>query len=302
MAAETAARASEPTVLFCVGATKAGTSWLYQFLQDHPGCHVRTIKELHYFDALEKTSKAWQIKVFQTQKDVVMARIGDGRFADTSRLARRAADFDDLLSLHRCGVEDITGYLAYLNKGRRDETVVADVTPAYSLLPVARLRQMGRVARRVRFIYILRDPVARLWSHIRMNAGRRSGDPDELQARARRMFWSYGRGQQAGIQARGDYRGALERLGAALRPSQLLVLFYEELFSNEAVNRICEFLGLPRQQAALQVPVNVGPSAPMSKTQRQHARGWLADQYVYVQGALDRVPDAWRANMTEGRR
>lgn len=302
MAAETAASPSEPTVLFCVGATKAGTSWLFQFLQEHPVCHVRSIKELHYFDALEKSDNTWQIKVFQTQKDMLTARIGDDKFGDNSKLVRRIGDYGDLLDLHKSGVEDIAGYLAYLNKGRRDETVVADVTPAYSLLPVERLRQMARCARNVRFIYILRDPVARLWSHIRMNAGRRSGDPNELQARARRMFWSFGRGQQSGIQARGDYRSALERLGAALRPSQLLVLFYEELFSDEAVSRICDFLGLPRQQAALKVPVNVGPQARLSKTQTRHARGWLADQYVYVQDALDRVPDAWRANMQEGPR
>ena len=40
----------DPTILFCVGATKAGTSWLYTYLLDHPECHVRSVKELHYFD------------------------------------------------------------------------------------------------------------------------------------------------------------------------------------------------------------------------------------------------------------
>ncbi|MDB5657806.1 MAG: hypothetical protein JWS10_421 [Cypionkella sp.] len=32
----------QPTLLFCVGATKAGTSWLYDHLFAHPECHFRT--------------------------------------------------------------------------------------------------------------------------------------------------------------------------------------------------------------------------------------------------------------------
>ena len=44
---------SEATLMFGVGATKAGTSWLYRYLADHPECHLRSIKELHFFDALD---------------------------------------------------------------------------------------------------------------------------------------------------------------------------------------------------------------------------------------------------------
>ena len=36
----------EPTVLFCVGAAKAGTSWFHSYLENHPDCHMRGIKEL----------------------------------------------------------------------------------------------------------------------------------------------------------------------------------------------------------------------------------------------------------------
>ena len=43
----------EPTFLFCVGATKAGTSWLYEHLYAHPECRFRTIKELHDFTMTE---------------------------------------------------------------------------------------------------------------------------------------------------------------------------------------------------------------------------------------------------------
>ena len=289
--------AADPAVLFCVGATKAGTSWLFRFLQSHPQCHVRSIKELHYFDALDLDDRDWHRDFIQDQRRQTAERLSGANFARRGKLARQLADYDDLIALHRSEPEDIAGYLRYLKKGRTLERVVADVTPAYSLLSTQRLHKMARIADQVRFIYILRDPVARLWSHIRMNAARRARFPQEVQGRANRIFWRFGRGRHPGIQARGEYRAALERLTAALNPSQLLVLFYEELFTQAAVDLICDFLGIAYRRADLRVRVNTGPPATMNDIQRQHARDWLADQYDYVQATLDSVPDAWRVNM-----
>ncbi|HHS89575.1 MAG TPA: sulfotransferase family protein, partial [Rhodobacteraceae bacterium] len=43
----------QPTIFFGVGAAKSGTSWLYRYLEGHPETHLRSVKELHYFDALD---------------------------------------------------------------------------------------------------------------------------------------------------------------------------------------------------------------------------------------------------------
>lgn len=37
-----------------IGAQKAGTTWLYKNLKQHPNIWLPEIKELHYFDAREK--------------------------------------------------------------------------------------------------------------------------------------------------------------------------------------------------------------------------------------------------------
>ncbi len=42
----------------CVGAQKAGTTWLYQQLDSHPDFWMPPIKELHYFDELSKVQRA----------------------------------------------------------------------------------------------------------------------------------------------------------------------------------------------------------------------------------------------------
>ena len=34
----------------CVGAQKAGTTWLARVLEDHPEIFMTPVKEIHYFD------------------------------------------------------------------------------------------------------------------------------------------------------------------------------------------------------------------------------------------------------------
>lgn len=291
---------SDPVLLYCVGATKAGTSWLYSYLRTHPEAHVRAVKELHYFRDFDVEDDGW----FARQCDQRLVRVAEEHAAasDPARKARlevELRDCADLAELHHGEKPDLSAYRAYLEKGRGDEGVVADLTPAYGLLPVSVYQMMRKVAPTTRFIYIMRDPVARLWSHIRMSAGRKCREETEIPARADRIFARFARGRQMQIWERSDYKSTLERLNAALAPGQLLVLFYEELFNNSAIRLICEFLGIRAHEARFDQRVNASPVLAMSDEQRLQAQHLLADQYAYVAQQTDHLPDAWRVNMIE---
>src|SRR5438094_6624595 len=41
----------------CVGAQKAGTSWLYRQLEPHPDFWMPPVKELHYLDNLNRARR-----------------------------------------------------------------------------------------------------------------------------------------------------------------------------------------------------------------------------------------------------
>ena len=48
----------------CIGAQKAGTSWLYAALQLHPDVTLHPIKELHFFDCKYADSRAvWRRRI-----------------------------------------------------------------------------------------------------------------------------------------------------------------------------------------------------------------------------------------------
>jgi hypothetical protein len=83
--------------------------------------------------------------------------------------ARQVEDCDDWMEC--CERKRATRRLpGYPDRGRRGQRMVADMTPAYALVSEERLRGDGRRRGRRAVLYLVRDPVERLWSHVRMIA------------------------------------------------------------------------------------------------------------------------------------
>lgn len=271
-----------PRILFGVGATKAGTSWLHRWLADHPDCHFRTVKELHYWNALEEGRVPQRVEELGAEA---------ARLRQKGLSPRRLADIEALREVFRNGARP-DAYLGYLSQGRDGKTVVGDVTPAYGLLPAERLREMAGLGD-TRFLYILRDPVARLLSHAKMVARWRDPEHRVTPDRVLRILRRAIGGGEDEIARRSDYRGAIERIVAAVPAGRRLFVFFEDLFSGDAAWAICDFLGIRRAPALAEV-VHGGPQMALSLEQAREARDWLRDQYDYVEGVMGRLPDAWR--------
>jgi hypothetical protein len=283
--------AAEPTVVFGLGATKAGTSWLHDHLAGHPECHFRTIKELHYFGLTEAQQFDWQLD--HGRREIEVAREAG------ERGVARLRDLRDWQKVLRMRVIDAAAYLGYLTGGRKDRRIVGDITPAYSLLPPDTLRTMAGLSPDVRFIYLLRDPVARLWSHVRMIAQRTVPDRfgDESTALMGRVLDGDLSGEGDGIVRRGDYAGILAKLDAALDPRRLLVMFYEDLTSLPGIARLSAFLGIAPRADRLDRRVHEGRAIALPKALQDRARQVLRSQYDVVSGRFPVLPEAWQRNM-----
>lgn len=278
-------------LFFCVGAAKAGTSWLHKQLAAHPECHFRAIKELHYFDAIEKGRLGAELKKHRDQQKAMLDQLAYlakpvGQ-VKSKRLADRAAWMDVLEK-----GEDTNAYLDYLKANSEGARVVGDMTPAYALLPEPRLRSMAQLTGDVRFLYLLRDPLDRLWSHIRMIAARRDTHGRITEKRCARILRRTLNGEETQIVARCDYAGALARLSAAIAPAKLCIEVFEDVISGDGFNRICDFLGISRATPDL-VPVHAGQNLEMTREQRLAALQWLAPQYDATHHALGRMPEGW---------
>ena len=279
------------TVVFlCVGAAKAGTTWLYRQLSRHPECHFRSIKELHYFDALEYGRMGRHLKAHQETQVAHLAEAAERGVGDAK--ARKISDRGDWLDVIDGGAEDVPAYLEYLHAGAGKARVVGEMTPAYALLPESRLQRMAAMAPDVRMLFLLRDPVERLWSHVRMMAARRDETGQVTYQRCANLLRRTLNGKEEQIAMRSDYAGAIRRLVASLPSGMLLIEVFEEITRGEGLARVCDFLGISRMSGELQ-PAHAGQPLAMTPEQRLAATKWLRPQYDAAERALGRRPADW---------
>lgn len=282
-----------PVLMFGVGAAKSGTSWLYQYLAAHPDCHLRSIKELHFFDTRDMGNRDWYLRNFARKaNEVEQGIVAGGDAAPAGQIAHLA---ELRLYARVLGQGDTTGYLAFVMDGRADERLVGDITPSYGLLSEDTLREMAALHEDVRFVYVMRDPVARLWSHVRMVAGRR-GDGD-LGTRAAHILDGVLAGTAPEIAGRGDYAGTIGRLMAAVAPGKRFICTSEDLFGGDALARLCAFLDIAPLRGKPERRVHGGVEIAMTDTQRRRAAAWLRPQYDYVAANMGALPPAWQASL-----
>lgn len=139
---------------FCVAAQKTGTSWLYDQARSHPGVWMPPIKELRFFNS--DSSK------LKERAEARLARRGGRALDDRDReFLRRAATFQGVLD-----TADLTQYTRLFEPA--GDLVTGDVSPANHRLGATAIAQLSRGLPDCKFLLLLRDPVARLWSQVNM--------------------------------------------------------------------------------------------------------------------------------------
>ncbi|NQX87815.1 MAG: sulfotransferase [Halioglobus sp.] len=134
--------------------------------------------------------------------------------------------------------QDRRWYATYfLRAGSR---IKGEITPAYSILPRERVREIVQFLPGVKIIYILRDPIERAWSGIR-----------------RRCWYSKGRSadlcdvddlvELAGLHdvlVRGDYRRNIEIWESEVQAQNIKYIFFEDINDNgkAVLCDVCKFL------------------------------------------------------------
>ena len=294
---------AETTFLIGLGATKAGTSWLYDYLARHPECHFRSVKELHYFSMItpqhfEKTRTATRMTIAEVEAQLV--RANDDR---KPYLRQKLVDLADWMQVLAHGEINLAAYCAYLNAGAGASTLVGDITPAYSLMSGDRLRLLRRVGVNMRFVYLIRDPVARLWSHVRMIAERNTGKTDFASAAIaglQRILSGDLSAEGRGIVRRGDYARSIAKLKQAFDAKDLWIQCQENLMTEPGIRSLSGFLGIATRTDGLERRVHEGRSLVLPADLAEKARLFLRPQYEFVARLIPDLPQAWRTNIDKG--
>jgi Sulfotransferase family len=223
----------------CIGAHKAGTTWLYQQLDSHPDFWMPPVKELHYFDQLSRVQRAGHPRCRDER---------DRRFLERleSLSAEPGIDLENYGRLFEPKASLFSG----------------DISPNYSTLSDQVIRQVVRYFSNLKVIFLARDPVERFWSHLSMEAHYRQIEPfdaTDINEVNRNL-------SRRGMLLRSYPSAVVARWKRYVDSEQFRVYFFDHLQNNPAELRrsILRFLGADPDKFATANPSFGGPGSRLS--------------------------------------
>ncbi len=132
-----------------VGAAKAGTTSIYQYLSQHPEVYLSPIKETNYF-----------------AKDIPLDKIRKDYYKEGELDVEAYVNSDLSESIHIAFVSEWEHYKK-LFKNVRGEKAIGEISNSYLHSEVA-AREIHAVNPDMKIIMILRDPIKRAFSHYKM--------------------------------------------------------------------------------------------------------------------------------------
>lgn len=156
-----------------IGAQKAGTSYLYSCLSEHPQILMPPIKELHWFDEAQERCAVnpfhrlinWRHPRNKRWAKVLLLSSGQkivqGHF-------RKAMWIWRFMMLRRELTEKaIKGYVS-ATRGYFQSSVTGDITPFYAALKPDTIKFIHQNLPDVKIVYLIRNPFERDMSELRM--------------------------------------------------------------------------------------------------------------------------------------
>lgn len=162
----------------CVGLPKAGTGWLFDQLSRHPQFWIPSVKEFNYLNQKHPTMANSSHKLEKTRDRLAVAehrrgtknvRGSIGKERGGARVEKEQRDLAFLEAATACSGQpmDLGVYASLFRfKGGLKS---GDISPAYCRLSPETIREFASAFPSAKIILLVRDPVARTWSHISMH-------------------------------------------------------------------------------------------------------------------------------------
>jgi hypothetical protein len=257
----------------CIGARKAGTSWLWLNLRAHPQAWLPPHKEIHYFD---RRPPALVERLFGRHRHLRKAR---RHLRRTLAAQRRSWSPGELRwAARHCLLPRSDAWYRSLFPDD-DGLMTGEVCPGYARLPLERIARLARDAPALKVIYLVRDPVEVAWSSAcarfaKKHGGIAGADPEMV----KRYLCS-----EDSIQ-RYDYARNLLNWRTFFRDEQIFLGYYDDLVADprDALARMLDFLRLESGDAC--IPANVavrrGAHPKRRVAMAEHHRRLLARVFV----------------------
>lgn len=223
--------------------------------------------------------------------------------ADQARIAGLLLDMKDYRHVLATCQRDPNAYFKYMMTGLRNERIVADITPDYAHLSPDTLRTMVGAANETRFLFLMRDPVARFWSHVRMDAKRSLPEGVDFMAHAKALLAEAMKGDKGNHSVpmeHSGYKRTLTNMQLAIPEDRRLVMFYEDLMTPAGLRRLCKFLKIKPLMTEFERSIHSGKKADLSDEETAALRQLLRPEYEFVAAHYPDLPEAWKPSLAIG--
>lgn len=271
----------------CIGAQKAATSWLNETLKHHPQIWLPPVKELHYFDH----------KFVQKNRSWTQSHIESGVKQVLYWYCKNMGDKSDFsleyirYLMQYCDESIFTEdwYIDLFQKRNGEGLVKGDITPEYSTIPEEGVEYVqSLLGNDLKVIYIVRDPVSRAVSQLKMHIDRSNTNVDEF---TEEEWLSLLDSQIDVIKNRGDYKTYIPRWRAKFKDNLMLIPYKQ--ISNEptvTINSICSFLNIKENaidKNLLSNRVHKTKSVQIPKLVYSYLEKQLKDQIDFINEDFD---------------
>ncbi|APE45051.1 sulfotransferase family protein [Sulfitobacter alexandrii] len=222
-----------------IGAMKAGTTWLYAVLAQHPALYFALEKEIHYFyhKYVDKNMLSEKYRLAEAKNRYLMRY--DPEKANIDAIQKNLHWVSAYLDRP---VDDF--WYRNLFQMRDREIYACDFSNLNAQLPVEAWPQISAKCDNLRVLYTMRDPIKRLWSHTKFHL-QITGGADKLNSWGPDDFNEFVR--RPHIWRNAEYGQVLRTLREGLEPQQRKVIFYEDIHADQrgTLRQIEEFLRIP---------------------------------------------------------
>jgi Sulfotransferase family len=265
----------------CIGMQKAGTTWLAANLGQHPSVWIPPIKEIHYFDETH-VDPGWHIR----RQGAAANNLKRFNTLGTAEPIVGKA-LNEMKFWQHMGQREISDqwYHAIWSFANADNKLLGEMTPDYSIIPLAGVEHVHRLAPHTKIVVLIRDPIDRTWSSTRMYAKEQGINPLECY-------------KEQFIIERSRIQKMFNKWEQFFPKDNFFIAFYEDVALRPywLLEEVCSFIGVDFDQNYFlnaNKKVHVGSSSEMPDTVLKHYKELFFEDISFARERFKSYATSW---------
>ena len=257
LSSEMKSHVESKSFLFGLGAQKAGTTWLFNYLSGHPQAAMNDWKEYGFWDTLllgdQTRQLAYQERLVKLGPSANLPNSPLG--SSSQAVAERARRQWNGLSVSLNLMENPSTYMDHFEDIAAQQAgtrLVGDITPSYARLREGHLTEVKDRVETAGFcikpVFLVREPLCRLKSAYSMYLRRKLGTKPII------SFEEFAISKPNVIRTR--YEETVAALDSAFGPENVYFAAYESFFNADQLHALCAFLNIDLVPANFEKKVN----------------------------------------------